>query len=195
VHVNVMADHRVGHQARRAWQEKIPSPRTESRILVIGSGGAGKSTFARVLAEKLKLPIIHLDRHFWCPDWQEPDKRKWRQKLSRLAKRRRWVMDGNYVGSFDLRFPRAQSIVYLDFHPLLCLWRVLKRRVIFHGKSRPDLHPGCPEQVDWEFILWIWNFRRDIHPEIMRAARQYRRDSRLIVCKSPAEAAKLLDSL
>ena len=35
------------------------------RILVIGSGGAGKSTFAKRLGEILELKVIHLDSLFW----------------------------------------------------------------------------------------------------------------------------------
>ena len=32
------------------------------RILIIGNCGAGKSTFARALAEKTGLPLVHLDK-------------------------------------------------------------------------------------------------------------------------------------
>src|SRR5919107_5216 len=35
------------------------------RVLVIGSGGAGKSTFAARLGERTGLPVIHLDSLFW----------------------------------------------------------------------------------------------------------------------------------
>ena len=35
------------------------------RILIIGSNGAGKSTFSFALAEKLHLPLVHLDQLYW----------------------------------------------------------------------------------------------------------------------------------
>jgi adenylate kinase family enzyme len=40
------------------------------RVLVVGGPGAGKSTFARRLGEKLALPVIHLDFHYWRSGWQ-----------------------------------------------------------------------------------------------------------------------------
>ena len=38
------------------------------RIMVIGSPGAGKSTFTRKLQQKINLPIVYLDRLFWKAD-------------------------------------------------------------------------------------------------------------------------------
>ena len=35
------------------------------RVAIIGSCGAGKSTLAKSLGEKLDLPVIHLDAHYW----------------------------------------------------------------------------------------------------------------------------------
>ena len=38
------------------------------RVMIIGCPGAGKSTFARALAEKTGLPLIHLDLIWHKPD-------------------------------------------------------------------------------------------------------------------------------
>ena len=57
------------------------SPR---RWLILGSGGAGKSTFARRLGALLDLPVIHLDRHYWNPGWVETEKDAWAEKGSRV---------------------------------------------------------------------------------------------------------------
>jgi adenylate kinase family enzyme len=35
------------------------------RVLVVGSGGAGKSTLARRLGGRLGVEVIHLDRFYW----------------------------------------------------------------------------------------------------------------------------------
>ena len=40
------------------------------RILIIGNAGAGKSTFARLLAKKLQLPLVHLDKLYWQGTWE-----------------------------------------------------------------------------------------------------------------------------
>ncbi len=47
------------------------------RITVVGSPGAGKSTFARTLAGKLDLPLIHLDAEYWRSGWVEPPPAEW----------------------------------------------------------------------------------------------------------------------
>ncbi len=51
--------------------------------MVIGSSGAGKSTFSRRLSEKTGLPVIHLDVLFWKPDWVETDKEEWKKILEK----------------------------------------------------------------------------------------------------------------
>jgi adenylate kinase family enzyme len=40
------------------------------RVMVVGSGGAGKSTFAGALGAHTGLPVTHLDWHFWRPGWE-----------------------------------------------------------------------------------------------------------------------------
>ena len=57
------------------------------RILIIGSGGAGKSTFARQLHELLKIELIHLDALYWQPSWIEPPKDEWHKTIAELLKR------------------------------------------------------------------------------------------------------------
>ncbi len=67
------------------------------RVLVIGSPGAGKSTFATKLARRTGLPLIHLDQQYWRSGWVEPPKEEWLDKLGGLIAGRRWIMDGNYA--------------------------------------------------------------------------------------------------
>jgi len=47
------------------------------RILVIGCGGAGKSTLAREIASRTGLPLIHLDELHWKPGWVGTPKDEW----------------------------------------------------------------------------------------------------------------------
>jgi len=163
-----------------------------SRILVIGSGEAGKTTFSMKLAERLKLPVVHLDRHFWKPGWVSVRRAEWRKKVRSFTGRKTWIMDGNYGGTYDIRFPRADLVVYFDFSPVLCLYRAIKRKIRFHGGNRSDMGPGCPEKIDIEFLLWIWNFRRTERPRVMEAIRKFRMKDRLVVLKTPAEAEEFL---
>ena len=47
------------------------------RVLVIGCGGAGKSTFARELGARTGLPVVHLDRLYWKPGWVPTPPGEW----------------------------------------------------------------------------------------------------------------------
>jgi adenylate kinase family enzyme len=73
------------------------------RVLVIGSGGAGKSTFATRLAQLTGLPLFHLDALYWKPGWVETPKEVWSRTMGQLIAGARWVMDGNYGGTLEQR--------------------------------------------------------------------------------------------
>jgi adenylate kinase family enzyme len=65
------------------------------RVVILGRGGAGKSTVARRLGELLGLPVIELDKHFWQPGLVPLPREKWVEVQQKLASRSRWVMDGD----------------------------------------------------------------------------------------------------
>src|SRR5262245_42711291 len=94
------------------------------RVLVIGISGAGKSTFARELAQRSGLPLIHLDREFWQPGWKITPEPEWRSKVAALAAREAWIMDGGYSASLDLRLPRADTVIWFDYPRARCLRRI-----------------------------------------------------------------------
>ena len=130
------------------------------RILIIGCGGAGKSTLARQLGEKLGLPVVHLDRMFWNPGWVESAKEEFDARIMEELEKPRWIIDGNYSRTLGMRMQKCDTVIYLDFSRMACLWGVAKRVTTYHGKTRPDMGEGCPERLDWEFVKWIWNFNK-----------------------------------
>lgn len=129
------------------------------RWLVVGSGGAGKSTLARALGERLGLPVIHLDREFWRPGWVETPEAEWRARVQTLVQGDAWVMDGNYGGTVELRLPRAQAVVFLDLPAWRCLARVVRRRLTSLFRPRPDLPEGVKDRLDLDFLHWVVTFR------------------------------------
>ncbi|MCK5133485.1 MAG: hypothetical protein KAR40_15200 [Candidatus Sabulitectum sp.] len=90
------------------------------RILVLGSGGAGKTTFAKQLAEKTGLPVIHLDSHFWNSGWVETPRDQWIPMVIELSERPEWIMDGNYSGTIDIRMKYADTVIFLDYGRFTC---------------------------------------------------------------------------
>lgn len=163
------------------------------RVLVIGISGAGKSTFSRRLAERTGLPLIHLDREFWRPGWIVTPRPEWRAKVAELVERDTWIMDGNYGGSLDLRLPRADTVIWFDYPTLRCLRRVVWRIATTYGRVRPDLAPGCPEQVDLEFLRFVWDFNRKSRPQIVAGFRAHLAEpTALVVFRKDREAERFL---
>ncbi len=93
------------------------------RFSVIGSPGAGKSTFARRLAAAHGLPHVELDVLHWGPGWTEVSDVVMRARVAEAVAAPAWVVDGNYPQVRDLVWARADQVVWLD----LPLWRVLPR--------------------------------------------------------------------
>jgi adenylate kinase family enzyme len=130
------------------------------RVLVLGSAGAGKTTFAVRLAAVLCLPVIHLDAEYWRPGWEHMPTDEWAERVDALAAQDTWVMDGNYGGTLERRLRRAQAAVFLDVARLTCMRRVIMRSWRFRGRPGPGLPPGCPERLEWQFLAWVWNYER-----------------------------------
>ena len=131
------------------------------RILIIGCGGAGKSTLARQLGEKTGLPVVHLDRLFWHPGWVESTKEEIDEKIAQAMEQPRWIMDGNYNRTMSKRLETCDTVIYLDFSTFACLMGVAKRVITTYGQVRPDMGEGCPERFDWEFLKWVCNYNRN----------------------------------
>jgi adenylate kinase family enzyme len=157
------------------------------RVLVIGSSGAGKSTFARRLGEKTGLQVVHLDVLHWKPNWTEPSKDEWRKTVENALKADSWIMDGNYSGTMEMRIPACDTIIFLDFPRLLCVYRILKRVVMYRKGSRPDMAEGCHEKFDWTFIKWVWNYPERTRPKVEALLKKVEGEKTIIRLKSPAE--------
>jgi len=138
------------------------------RVMIIGSAGAGKTTLAMKLGAICQLPVIHLDAHYWRSGWTPSDAADWKEKVDELSSGKCWVMDGNYGGTMDVRITAADTIIFLNFSRVTCLYRVFKRAFRYRGHTRPDLADGCPEQLpDWEFIRWIWTYPESRTPKVL----------------------------
>ena len=91
------------------------------KVLVIGSGGAGKSTLARHLGELLHIDVIHLDALSWHPGWTETPRAEWRKIIEGLLRRDAWIIDGNYSNTLDIRLEECDTVIFLDIARRICL--------------------------------------------------------------------------
>ena len=169
------------------------------RINVVGTSGAGKTTFARALARRLGLPCVELDALNWEAGWVEADHEVFRERVAAATAPEAWVIDGNYSRVRDLVWARADTLVWLDFPRWVVTWRIVTRslaRIV----RRTELWAGNRERL-WQLfsrdsIVW-WSLstyarrRRDYpallaqhpHLQVIRlqspaAARRWLRDPR-----------------
>jgi adenylate kinase family enzyme len=99
------------------------------RVVVVGPGAAGKSTLAARLGQITRLPVIELNELFWRPGLAPTPQEEWAVIQRRLAAQESWIMDGD-LGPYDvldIRLQAADAIVFLDFSPLRCAWRAIRR--------------------------------------------------------------------
>ncbi|HAQ08543.1 MAG TPA: AAA family ATPase [Bacillus bacterium] len=166
------------------------------KVIIIGSGGAGKSTLARQLGGVLHIKVYHLDALYWKPGWKTTEKGEWVETLGKIIAEETWIMDGNFGSTLELRAQAADSIIFLDYSTTRCLFGIIKRRIKYHGKSRPDMTDGCEEKLDWEFIKWVAQYKLKKAPEIIGKLDQYKSLGKEIYhLKNPRETEQFIASL
>ena len=165
------------------------------KIILIGSGGAGKSTLARQLGDILGIKVYHLDTLLWKPNWVGVPREEQIQVQNELVKKEQWIIDGNYGATMDIRLQAADTIILLDYHRTICVYRAFKRMVKYRKKTRPDMGEGCEERIDFSFIKWIWNYPKTKRPEVINKLKQLSKEKNVIVLKTPKETRKFLQTL
>lgn len=134
-------------------------PTPGRRIVVIGLTGSGKTTMARELGGRLGIPHVEMDALHWEPGWQMAPLEVFRERASEATAGEQWVIDGNYSKVRDLTWPRADTVVWLDYPLRVSLWRLWWRtlRRVFSGE---ELWNGNRESFRGAFLsrdsLFLW---------------------------------------
>lgn len=131
-----------------------------SRVAVVGTTCAGKSTFAEAFAKRLGHKHIELDELFWLPDWQTQPADVFLNSVRHAVSTNRWVVDGNYSQSRDAIWSRATAIIWLNYPFPVVFGRGLKR-TIFRTFSGREVCNGNHETFHKTFfsrdsiLLWL----------------------------------------
>ncbi|MGD0197610.1 MAG: topology modulation protein [Solirubrobacteraceae bacterium] len=165
------------------------------RIAVIGCGGAGKTMLANELGRRLCLPVLHVDAFYWQerPGFGrvESTPEQWRAIHEQMISSERWVIDGMKFGVLPQRLAAADTVVFLDLPTWQCVSGVLRRRLRYRGRLRPDL--GVYDRLNREFIRWILSFRRRVRPRVLELLDSA--DCRVVILTSRREAGAFLNTL
>ena len=158
------------------------------RIMIIGCPGSGKSTFARASAAKTGLPLYSLDMMYWNPDRTTKPKDEFRAALRETVALPKWIIDGNYGSTLEIRMEACDTVIFLDYPVEVCIAGVEERR----GKPRPDM-PWVETEPDLEFIEFIKKYNEESRPTVIELLEKYK-EKQIIIFKSRAEADEYLRS-
>ncbi len=139
------------------------------RIAVIGLPGSGKSTFALRLGKILNIPVHHLDKHMFDGRTKR-NKQEFLLIKQALVNEESWIIEGCSLSTLEMRFARADMIIYFHLPRWLCIWRVFKRLFTFDKKIADT---GCLNGINWTLIKYIWNFDRDKRESIEELRKRY----------------------
>ena len=142
-----------------------------ARIAIIGNGGGGKTTLARILAARHGLSLTHVDSIQFLPGMVYRGDLETSQILKRLAAEERWLIDG--FGSWEViekRFRRADLVVFVDFPLWRHYWWCTKRQVKSLWRPRTELPEGCDEATlayTWRLYKILWRVHTQIRPRLL----------------------------
>lgn len=164
------------------------------RILVMGSSGSGKSTFAQRLSDITGIPMVSLDALYWEPGWVPSDNAGFDARVTDAAHQPRWIIDGNYTssGAGELRRSTADAVFWFDLPRRTCMTGILSRIVTSYGRVRPEMAPGCPEKIDFEFFRYVWTYRQVQRPKLLEYFEGLRPDQPLIAFTNRTQADQYL---
>ena len=139
------------------------------RIAIIGLPGSGKSTFATKLGNILNIPVHHLDKHMFDGK-KKRNKQEFLSVKDSLLKEEFWIIEGCSFSTLEMRFARADTIIYFHLPRWLCIWRVCKRLFTFDKRI---VDTGCLNGINWLLIKYIWTFDRDKRESIEELRKRY----------------------
>lgn len=174
-------------------RDRIERLASADRILVLGPSGSGKTYLSRRMAPLLGHEAIHLDRRFWRPGWVPTPRAEWQRVVRGIVSVDRWLIDGTYESTLELRLPAADTVIVIEQSRVACLWGVLRRSLAHGRRPRPDAPAAQP--IDRAFLRYIWRYPTRTRPLIDAAIERHGQDKNVIVVEGGRGIRSLLAEL
>ena len=158
-----------------------------NKIIVLGCSGSGKSTFSRKLHEKTNLPLIHLDNIWWKPDRTHISRDEFDHKLVEILKSDKWIVDGDYSRTYEVRFIHCDTVIFLDYSFDVCMNGIMDRV----GKERADI-PWTEKKLDPELVKLVEDYAGENRPVIISLLEKYSNKNQFVF-RTRAEADEWIE--
>lgn len=160
-----------------------------NKVIVIGCPGSGKSTFSRALHELTSLPLYHLDLLKWNSDKTTVSKEVFLERLQNVLMLDKWIIDGNYGSTIELRIKECDTVFFLDYPMEVCIDGIKQRQ----GKPRSDM-PWIETEDDAEFLEFIRNYNAQSRPKVLELLNNYPQKD-VFIFKNRKEADEYLNNM
>ena len=161
------------------------------RIAILGAGGAGKSWLAGELGRRLSIAPVHLDALYYDAAWRPIPAQEWTQIQQKLVKPERWIMDGNYQSTAQIRLRAADTIIFLDTPTHRRLLRLVARRLRRTGPARPDVVGS--ERLNWQFLRYVATFNGLRRQQMLDTFEAHAHHATVAILRRKADIDALLD--
>jgi adenylate kinase family enzyme len=155
------------------------------RIVVAGCCGSGKSYVAREIGRLTGAPVTHLDEIYYDDEWNTAAMSDFADAQRELVARPRWVIDGNYNSTLEIRLRACDTVVFVDLPARWCLWGMVWRQVRRSGRHRLNL----------AVVRYVLGYRRSMRPCVLAKFEEYAGHARVVSLRSRAHARRWLASL
>lgn len=129
------------------------------KILIIGNGGSGKTTFSLKLEKILNYPALHLDSIYWLDGWGKNSLEKFEEQTHQFMNSDCWIIEGTPMHDIQFRLDQADTIIFLDINRIICILRLIKRALKNSFYSHPPKIEGPANFFSLKAAIWVWKFK------------------------------------
>ena len=159
------------------------------KVIVIGCPGAGKTTFAEKLRDKIGLTLYYLDAIWHRSDRTHISREDFDERIKEIFAEDEWIIDGNYSRTIEMRLEACDTVFLFDLPTDVCLQGAIDRL----GKERYDV-PWVDRELNPKFREEIERFANNKLPEIYNLLEKHGQNKNIVVFKTREEADNYIDA-
>lgn len=109
-----------------------------------------------------------------------------------MVKQDQWITDGDFHNTYDIRFPRADTIIFFDFPTRVSLTRAVIRRVTYRRHPRFEMPKGWKEKISFELFMFIITYRKNERSKVYASLNRWGDKKDVVIFNGPNEAEAYL---